>query len=598
MDGVCRPFDQHASGYTRSEAIGVVVLQKIKDAKRVYNSILYTKTNCDGYKEQGVTYPSGEMQGKLLTEFYEEINIDPSTVNFIEAHSTGTVVGDPEECRALDKIFCTNRKIPLPVGSVKSNVGHSEASAGMCSIAKIVHAFHNNLIPPNINYTKYRTGISSLEEGRLVVVTEPTPLDGSLICANSFGFGGANAHALFKNFEKIKTNNGAPSDLIPRLVLWSGRTEEAIHSILNDVESRSVDVEYVALLHNIQQEPIATNIYRGFGIYEHQEGEKAIRLRKEVKPYSGVKRPIVWVFNGLGAEWKDIDSLLTIPIFKAAIITCHDILLQKGFNLLQVISSCDNSNLLHSVTAITAIQMGIVDVLKSINMTPDFVVGHSSGELVCAYADGCLTAEQTILCAFTIGLISVMKNKKTKNDALAIIDLGNRKLRSIIPAGIEIAANNGPDSCIIAGSKEIMNKFLEILKKKNIGTKLILNSGIAYHSSYVSHLGPRLLEDLSLIIPEPMKRSAKWISSLSLAKSNAKKYELSSGYYFVSCLLNHIKFSEAIAVLPRKCVTIQIATPEFIKSSISTIIPNGIHFNLLQTNRDGNLVYLLNTLGK
>lgn len=94
-DGYCRPFDVNASGYTRSEAVCVVFLQKAKDAKRIYATVEYSKTNCDGYKVEGITYPSNHMQETLLNEFYQDIKLDPSTVNYVEAHSTGTSVGDP-----------------------------------------------------------------------------------------------------------------------------------------------------------------------------------------------------------------------------------------------------------------------------------------------------------------------------------------------------------------------------------------------------------------------------------------------------------------------------------------------------------------------
>lgn len=132
------------------------------------------------------------MQQKLLSEFYDEVRIDPASLAYVEAHSTGTIVGDPEECQALDNIFCKNRKKPLPVGSVKSNIGHSESTAGACSITKVLLAFETGMIAPNINFTKIRPGIPSLEEGRLSVCTDATKLEGNMVGVNAFGFGGAN----------------------------------------------------------------------------------------------------------------------------------------------------------------------------------------------------------------------------------------------------------------------------------------------------------------------------------------------------------------------------------------------------------------------
>lgn len=138
MDGKCKSFDRDANGYTRSEAINIIFMQKAKDAKRVYATMVHGKTNCDGFKEQGITFPSFAMQKELLTDFYEEIQISPLSLQFIEAHGTGTRVGDPEELNALDVVFCTDRDTPLKIGSVKSNLGHSEPACGVCSVSKVL----------------------------------------------------------------------------------------------------------------------------------------------------------------------------------------------------------------------------------------------------------------------------------------------------------------------------------------------------------------------------------------------------------------------------------------------------------------------------
>lgn len=167
-------------------------LQRAKDAKRIYANVVYSKANCDGYKIEGITYPSGDMQQALLTEFYDDLKIDPTTISYVEAHSTGTFVGDPEECRALDNIFCKNRSEPLLVGSVKSNIGHTESTSGVCSIAKAILTFENGRIPPNINFEKFRPTIPALAEKRMIVCNETMPFNGDRIAINSFGFGGAN----------------------------------------------------------------------------------------------------------------------------------------------------------------------------------------------------------------------------------------------------------------------------------------------------------------------------------------------------------------------------------------------------------------------
>ncbi|XP_023310464.1 fatty acid synthase-like [Anoplophora glabripennis] len=136
-DGTCKSFDEEGNGYVRSEAVAVLFLQRTKNAKRIYAEVVYAKTNCDGYKEQGITFPSKERQGELLTEFYDECGVDRYSLSFLEAHGTGTTVGDPEECSAIDDVLAKRRTEPLLIGSVKSNIGHSEPTSGVCSIIKV-----------------------------------------------------------------------------------------------------------------------------------------------------------------------------------------------------------------------------------------------------------------------------------------------------------------------------------------------------------------------------------------------------------------------------------------------------------------------------
>lgn len=137
-DGRSKSFDADADGYARSEAISVLYLQKAKDAKRVYARVVYGKTNCDGYKEQGITFPSSFMQGELLRECYEDCGVSPNNLSYLECHGTGTKVGDPEEINAIDRVICTKRTEPLLIGSVKSNLGHSEPASGLCQVTKVM----------------------------------------------------------------------------------------------------------------------------------------------------------------------------------------------------------------------------------------------------------------------------------------------------------------------------------------------------------------------------------------------------------------------------------------------------------------------------
>lgn len=137
-------------------------------------------------------------------------------------------------------MFCPGRTKPLLIGSVKSNIGHSEPASGLCSVAKVIIAMETGFIPPNINFKVPRADITAFHNGRINVVSEKTQWNGGLVGINSFGFGGANCHVLLNSNNKNKINNGLPDDDLPRLVVASGRTQEAVTTILNDVSANDL----------------------------------------------------------------------------------------------------------------------------------------------------------------------------------------------------------------------------------------------------------------------------------------------------------------------------------------------------------------------
>lgn len=313
--------------------------------------------------------------------------MDPSTVDYVEAHATGTVAGDPEECGALDRTFTPNRKKPLLIGSVKSNIGHTEASSGVCSMAKMILSFENDVIPPNINFERVRPTIPALVEQRMIVCDEQTPFSGEHIAINSFGFGGANAHALFKRTSKVKVKHGIPDDDIPRLVNWSGRSEEAITTVLDALESQSLDAEFVGLLHDIQSNETPNFNHRGYAVLSKNGNENAVCLSRDYQQVNGDKLPVVWMFSGMGSQWVGMGkSLLILPHFRESIQLCHDALKTHYplIDLISVITSDDTKTfdyIVNSYIGIAAIQIGLVNLLRMLNVPMDHCIGHSIGEL-------------------------------------------------------------------------------------------------------------------------------------------------------------------------------------------------------------------------
>ncbi|XP_069677436.1 fatty acid synthase-like isoform X2 [Periplaneta americana] len=595
--GKCKSFDRDANGYARSEAVCVAFLQKARDAKRIYARVVHAKTNCDGYKEQGITYPSGVMQKELLQQFYQECSVNPASVDFIEAHGTGTKVGDPEELNTLDEIFCKGRKTPLPIGSVKSNIGHSEPASGLCSITKVIIAMETGFVPPNLHYNNPREGVEGLKDGRLEVVTEKYPLNTRLVGASSFGFGGANAHILLQWNEKNKENGGAPADCLPRLVVASGRTEEAVDVILKDFESRPVDAEFVSLMHDLQSEEIAGHIYRGYTLLTQND-----RKLRNIQYYTGSKRPVWFVFTGMGSQWTGMGkSLLNIPVFAAAIEKCQSVLEPYGVDLFNIITTDDPKifdNIVNCFVGIAACQVGLVDILRALDITADGYVGHSVGELGCSYADGCFTAEQMVLAAYYRGLASV--ETKLVKGLMAAVGLGAEQARKLCPPDIEVACHNGPEFCTLSGPADSMRKFVLALKQQGIFAREVNCANIAYHSRYITNAGPALLKYLKQIIPRPKLRSSKWVSS-SVPQSawNTPLATHSSAEYHTNNLLSPVLFQEASRHIPANAITIEIAPHGLLQAILHRSLAKTItNIALTQRGHPDCTEFLLVALGK
>ncbi|XP_041987892.1 fatty acid synthase-like [Aricia agestis] len=171
--GKCAAFDESASGFVKSEAVVSILIQKRSSARRVYATVRGVSVNTDGYKTQGITYPSGEMQRQLIKSAYKDAQLKSEDVAFVEAHGSGTKAGDFEEVTSITEVICKNRSSPLLIGSLKSNMGHAEVAAGLCSIIKVLLAMERNVIPANLHYVAPNPEITSLHDGRIKMPYTP-----------------------------------------------------------------------------------------------------------------------------------------------------------------------------------------------------------------------------------------------------------------------------------------------------------------------------------------------------------------------------------------------------------------------------------------
>ncbi|KOB71689.1 Uncharacterized protein OBRU01_13331, partial [Operophtera brumata] len=400
-DGKTKSFDLEASGCAKSEAINVLFLQKAKDALRIYADVV--NVQCEFIKiPNGETgpqygfYRDPEDTARFLKRFYDRAGVSPSVVEYVEGFGSAVPEADKSELEAFDKIFCKNRDEPLMV----------------------LLGYHRGELAGNLNCETPRNDVPAIKEGRIQVLNEHQQFRRTYAAVNSLSVTGVNAHVLLHGHYKPKNLNRYKSN-IPHLVTISGRQESSVKRALDELKSRPIDPEQLALLQNIHQTRITGHLGRGFAILDTKDG-MTVSLSEQVDYFDDVQRPLWFVYSGMGSQWP----------------------------------------------------------------------GHSVGELGCAYADGCLTAEEMILSAYSRGLIKKM-----------------------CPPEIEIACHNSADSCTISGPADAMKTFVGELVAKGIFAKEVPCSNIAYHSSYIAKAGPGLLKYLKEVIKTPKARSDKWVST-------------------------------------------------------------------------------------
>ncbi|XP_054286913.1 fatty acid synthase-like [Macrosteles quadrilineatus] len=592
--GMCKAFDSSGNGYVRSEAAVVVYLQKARDAKRVYATVVNSKTNTDGYKSQGITFPIGAMQNRLIREVYSECGVSPHEVAYVEAHGTGTKVGDPQEVNSIADFFCKDRPTPLLIGSVKSNMGHSEPASGLCSLAKIVIAMEAGQIPQNLHFKNPNPDIPALNDGRLQVVNKNWPWNGGYVAVNSFGFGGANAHLLLRSNPKPKAP--AIQDNIPRVVAVSGRTQEAVNNWLDKIEKSKRDDEFVALLHNIHSSNIPGHLYRGYTLLD------APTPTRDVLQVSADKRPVCFVFSGMGSQWAGMaKGLMNIKPFADAVEKCAEALRPEGVDLKSILLSEDQKtfdNVLNSFIAIATSQVALTDVLTSVGIVPDVIVGHSVGELGCAYADGTLTAQQTVMAAYSRG--RAILDSKLPPGSMAAVGLSWEEVKARAPAEIQAACHNSEDSVTISGPPDALKKFVAQLQAENIFAKEVASSGVAFHSKYIQEAAPKLRSRLEALIPSPKPRTPRWISSsIPEASWGTPLAQQSSAAYHVNNLLSPVLFHEAIQHVPENAIVIEVAPHCLLQAILKRSLgPNCTNIGLVKRLNTDNLTFILSNLGK
>ncbi|KFP09893.1 Fatty acid synthase [Egretta garzetta] len=588
-DGACKAFDASGNGYCRSEAIVVVLLTKRSMAKRIYATIVNAGINTDGFKEQGVTFPSGVMQEQLVSSLYRECGIKPGEVEYVEAHGTGTKVGDPQEVNGIVNTFCQCEREPLLIGSTKSNMGHPEPASGLAALAKVMGGLrgknggggeHNN--------------IPGLKDGSLEVVCKPTPVKGGIVGINSFGFGGVNGHIILRPNEKKSQPLEACN--MPRLVQICGRTEEAVEVLIQESRKHGGCSPFVSLLSDISAVSVSSMPYRGYTLVGTESDIK------EVQQVRASGRPLWYVCSGMGTQWKGMGlSLMKLDLFRQSILRSDEALKNTGLKVSDLLLQADENTFddtVHAFVGLAAIQIAQIDLLKAAGLQPDGILGHSVGELACGYADNSLSHEEAILAAYWRG--RCVKEAKLPPGGMAAVGLTWDECKQRCPPNVVPACHNSEDTVTVSGPLDSVNEFVAKLKKDGVFAKEVRSAGVAFHSYYMASIAPALLSALKKVIPHPKPRSARWIStSIPESQWQSDLARNSSAEYHVNNLVNPVLFHEGLKHIPENAVVVEIAPHALLQAILRrTLKPTCTILPLMKKEHKNNLEFFLTQTGK
>lgn len=531
--GRCHVFDASADGYVRSEGGGLFLLkdyqQAIADGDQILALVAGSMVNTDGHKS-GLTIPSADVQAELLDRVYKKANIDPDNIDYLEAHGTGTPVGDPIEAYAIGLGLAQKRKTPLPIGSIKSNLGHLESASGVAGLVKALNCMKHRAVPATAGIENLNPQIRC-DEWNISIPTETFELkqQGKLVIGvNSFGFGGANAHVILESPERSANsskNTVVRLDRNPLPLVVSAKdskgllqaSQEMAEFLGNVQENAYYDVAYStffnrerhaygALVFSSSPKDAAEQLMQ----YAQQEAEQDnpfVVGTKLIKP----KGP-VFVYSGNGCQWEAMGKLLLeqSQTFKRVVVEI-DRLFNKyaSFSLLDELSSLNGENrYIHTEIAqpaLFALQVGVTEVLRENGIQPLAVVGHSVGEVAAAWASGILSLPAAVK---VIYYRSFHQGQTKGSGHMTAVGLGQQEIEEVFKKlntdQLCVAGINSFRGVTVAGSMEELSTLETELRIQNVFYKR-LDLDYAFHSQAMDTIKLGLLADLGHLSMSHMK---------------------------------------------------------------------------------------------
>ncbi|KAI1174099.1 putative polyketide synthase [Nemania sp. FL0916] len=611
-DGKCKSFDESANGYGRGEGFGCLILKRTSDAisagDPVRAIIRGTGSNQDG-RTVGLTMPSSEAQKSLIEDVYQQAGLDPRLTTYVEAHGTGTKLGDVHEMSAVAATIAAahDPNTKLLVGSVKPNIGHLEAAAGIAGVIKAVLMLENGLIPPNIHFQKGNPKIQ-FNKWKVEVPLKLSPwptLGPRRASVNSFGYGGSNVHAVLESYEiqncvpnpnhvsssasDIKGRNrilrvGQNADSSgtdfcqPRLFLLSAQDQNGLKRLMKPLADyvqltiakfdndagyhRDKTENFMDLLAYTLSERRSRLQWKTHVIASSPEELIALlRARNDAETIPAIKSSrsprVGFVFTGQGAQWPRMGAELMVYSAFRESIEAADCYLKDNCDCIWSVaeelfkkkeaSLINQATYSHPLSCI--LQVALVDLLKTWHIEPVAVVGHSGGEIGAAYASGALSRENSWKIAYYRGCVAALMRTKapTLRGSMMAVGLSHTEtavwFSKVTDGLLVVACINSPASTTVAGDEAAVDQLLGFLKAGGIFSRKLMVD-TAYHSPHMALVAEEYRRLTTEI--KPTARSVGGCAMYSTVTGGAVEPGQLDVDHWVASLTSPVKFSEAV----------------------------------------------------
>lgn len=595
-DGRCKPFSKDASGTVFSDGVGIVILKRLNNAVRdndaIYAVIKGCGTNNDGSEKVGFTAPSTQGQINCITNALLQAGVSPESIGYVEAHGTATSLGDLVEFKALTEAYkkYTDKINYCALGSVKSNIGHTDIASGMAGLIKTALSLYFKKIPPTLHFSEPNPGIN-IEESPFFINTDLLNWEMNngkrYAGVSAFGIGGTNAHVVLEEYIQDDTQQGL---LENQLILLSGKSKKALEQNTKKLveylsENKSLDTpNYLADIAYTLKVGRDDFPYRAMAIASNFK--EAISGLTKYQPVfcSPDHKKVVFMFAGQGTQYPQMALQLfeTIPYFSALVTECSNIAKPylDGKSILSIIKNSEGKDLnqtKYTQIALFIIEYALAKLLIYFGVIPSAFIGHSIGEYVAACLADMLSLEEVIKIICERGLLM---SQAPIGEMLAIDctleDFSAFKQR----LDVSLALHNATHNCVASGSIESINKLEKILKDKSINYQKI-KVGHAFHSNLmddVSQKFEKCFENISLSdpkIPLVSNVTGKWL----------EPGEAIEPQYWGKHLRQTVLFKEGVDTLLKDQFScfVEVGLGHSLSAFVKEIVPNDLKENVCIT---------------